>query len=56
MRRGGSILLTLVALLCAASPAAAAPPWQGADEIRADLFEAQSQLLFEEREDRAAAG
>lgn len=37
--------------LSALGPAAAAaePPWQGADEIRADLFEAQSQLLFGER-------
>jgi high-affinity iron transporter len=42
-----------VAVLCAlgaAGPAAAEPPWQGADEIRADLFEAQSQLLFGERD------
>jgi len=42
-----------VAVLCAlgaAGPAAAEPPWQAADAIRADLFEAQSQLLFGERD------
>jgi high-affinity iron transporter len=48
LRRGGSILLVLAALLCAASPAAAEPPWQAADAIRADLFEAQAELLFGE--------
>ena len=42
-----------MAVLCAlgaAGPAAAEPPWQAADAIRADLFEAQSQLLFGERD------
>jgi high-affinity iron transporter len=36
------------ALLWAAGPAAAEPPWQAADAIRADLFEAQTRLLFYE--------
>jgi high-affinity iron transporter len=48
VRRGGSILLALAALLCAASPAAAEPPWQAADAIRTELFKAQAQLLFDE--------
>ncbi|HEV7770249.1 MAG TPA: FTR1 family protein [Solirubrobacterales bacterium] len=41
----------------ALGPAAAAaePPWQSADGIRADLFEAQTQLLFGERSGRAVA-
>jgi high-affinity iron transporter len=39
----------VAALLCAAGPAAATPPWQAADAMRVDLFEAQSQLLFGER-------
>ncbi len=38
-----------MALFCSASSAAAEPPWQAADAIRADLFEAQAQLLFAER-------
>jgi high-affinity iron transporter len=44
-----------VALLCAPGSAAAAgaPPWQGADTIRAELFEAQTQLLLGERDDGA---
>jgi high-affinity iron transporter len=48
MRRAGSILVALVALLCAAQPAAAEPAWQAADSIRADLSEAQTQVLFGE--------
>ncbi|HEY5816302.1 MAG TPA: hypothetical protein VIS95_08175, partial [Solirubrobacterales bacterium] len=36
------------ALLWAADPAAAEPPWQAADAIRADLFEAQTRQLFDE--------
>lgn len=51
MRRG-LLLIALVALLCAAPPAAASPPWQAADQIRTELFEAQTQLLFGEREGR----
>jgi len=35
--------------LVLASSAVAAPPWQSADRIRAELFEAQTQLLFGER-------
>jgi high-affinity iron transporter len=45
-----------MALLCSlatAGRAAAEPPWQAADEIRADLFEAQAQLLFGERDLRS---
>jgi high-affinity iron transporter len=38
-----------VAFLLTAASAAAEPPWQAADAIRADLFEAQTQLLFGER-------
>jgi high-affinity iron transporter len=37
-----------MAFLCSASSAAAEPPWQAADAIRADLFEAQTGLLFGE--------
>jgi high-affinity iron transporter len=48
VRRAGSILLALTALLLAAPSAAAEPAWQAADSIRADLFEAQTQLLFGE--------
>jgi high-affinity iron transporter len=42
-----------MALLCAlasAERAAAEPPWQAADAIRAELFEAQTHLLFGERD------
>jgi high-affinity iron transporter len=44
-----------VAFLCAAGPATAAaePPWQAADAIRAELSEAQTQLLLGERDDGA---
>lgn len=35
-------------MLWAAAPGQAEPPWQAADAIRADLFEAQTQLLFDE--------
>jgi high-affinity iron transporter len=34
---------------------ASEPPWQAADEIRAELFEAQTQLLFGERGNGAVA-
>ncbi len=45
-----------MAFFCSAASAAAEPPWQAADAIRADLFEAQAQLLFAERtEDSVAA-
>jgi high-affinity iron transporter len=47
--RVAAILVALAATLLAAAPAGAEPPWQAADAIRADLFEAQSQLLFGER-------
>ena len=43
------MLVALAVMLCLAAPAGAAPPWQAADAIRADLFEAQTQLLFGER-------
>ncbi|HMB51692.1 MAG TPA: hypothetical protein VKU40_00160, partial [Thermoanaerobaculia bacterium] len=49
MKHAAAILAVVVTALVAAAPAAAAPPWQAADAIRADLFEAQSQLLFGER-------
>ncbi|HEX5714363.1 MAG TPA: FTR1 family protein [Solirubrobacterales bacterium] len=39
----------------AATASAAAPPWQAADQIRAELFEAQSQLLFGERDGQPVA-
>ena len=44
-------------LFCAsaASAQAAIPPWQAADEIRAELFEAQAQLLFGEGDGRPVA-
>ena len=50
-----AIVFAAMALACCAATAAAAPtpPWQAADEIRSELFEAQSQLLFEERDDGA---
>lgn len=49
MKRAAATLAVLATALVAAAPATAAPPWQAADAIRADLFEAQSQLLFGER-------
>src|SRR5262249_12052048 len=54
MRAAVTIALATAALLCpaqlaAAQAPAAAPPWEAADAIRADLFEAQTQLLFGER-------
>ncbi len=49
MRRAAAILVALAATMLAAAPASAEPPWQAADAIRADLFEAQTQLLFGER-------
>jgi high-affinity iron transporter len=47
--RAAAILAVLATVLLAAAPANADPPWQAADSIRADLFEAQTQLLFGER-------
>jgi len=38
----------MAALLWVVTPSKAEPPWQAADAIRADLFEAQTQLLFGE--------
>jgi high-affinity iron transporter len=49
LRRAAAIAVALAATLLAAAPAAAEPPWRAADAIRADLFEAQTQLLLEER-------
>ncbi len=49
MRRAAAILAVLATALLAAAPASAEPPWQGADGLRADLFEAQADLLFGER-------
>ncbi len=49
MGRAVAILAVLVAALLAAAPASAEPPWQAADAIRTNLFEAQTQLLFGER-------
>jgi high-affinity iron transporter len=49
VRATAAILVAAATLLCSAAPAAAEPPWQAADGIRADLFEAQTQLLFGER-------
>ncbi|MET0306893.1 MAG: FTR1 family protein [Solirubrobacterales bacterium] len=49
MGKAAAILAVLATALLAAAPASAEPPWQGADAIRADLFEAQAQLLFGER-------
>ncbi len=45
----------LLCSLAATSASAAVPPWQAADAIRADLFAAQTQLLFEEGPERAVA-
>jgi high-affinity iron transporter len=45
----------MVALLCTAAPSQAEPPWPAADALRADLFEAQTQLLFDERPERSVA-
>ncbi len=42
-----------LAVFAAPAGAATEPPWQAADEIRAELFEAQTQLLFGERDDGA---
>ncbi len=55
MRRAGSILVALAALLCAAQPAAAEPAWQSADAMRADLAEAQTKQLFGESTARPIA-
>lgn len=38
----------MAALLCLAGQGSAAPPWQAADAIRADLAEAQTKVLFDE--------
>jgi high-affinity iron transporter len=56
-------LLAAAAFLCLATSAAGAdrdvhaaePPWQAADAIRADLFEAQTKLLFDEGGAKAVA-
>ena len=51
MRAAAATAFAAAALLCFASSAAAAAaeaPWQAADAIRADLFEAQTELLFDE--------
>ena len=40
--------VTAAIALLAPAPASAAPPWQAADEIRAELFSAQTDLLFDE--------
>jgi high-affinity iron transporter len=47
--RVAAILAVVATALLAAAPAGAEPPWQAADAIRADLFEAQTQLLLEEQ-------
>ena len=49
VRLAAAILAVLATALLAAAPASAEPPWQAADAIRADLFEAQTQLLLDER-------
>jgi len=50
LSRAAAIFAVLATALLAAAPTAtAAPPWQAADGIRADLAEAQTQLLFGER-------
>lgn len=49
MSKAAAILAVLATALLAAAPASAEPPWQAADAIRADFFEAQTQLLFGER-------
>ena len=45
--------MVLFCTFATASADAAEPPWQAADEIRAELSEAQTQLLFGERDDGA---
>ncbi len=49
--RAATVVAAVVALvlLAIAGPATAAPPWQVADGIRADLFAAQTELLLGER-------
>ena len=52
MRRGVAILAVLATALLAAAPAAtAAPPWQAADGICAELSDAQTQVILGERTD-----
>jgi high-affinity iron transporter len=46
--RVAAILAVLATALLAAAPASAEPPWHAADGVRADLFEAQTQLLLDE--------
>jgi high-affinity iron transporter len=48
-------IVAAVALALLAAPAGAAPPWQSADRIRTDLFDAQTALLLGERANRGAA-
>jgi high-affinity iron transporter len=45
----------LCSLALASGASAATPPWQAADAIRADLFKAQAQLLFDEGGSRPVA-
>jgi len=47
--------LLLCSLAGGTAIAAADPPWQASDAIRAELFEAQTQLLYGERTGRAVA-
>ncbi len=48
-----AVALALIGLV---STAAAAPPWQAADTVRADLFEAQTQLLLGKETSASAVG
>lgn len=49
MARAAAILAVLATTVLAAAPAHAEPPWRAADGLRADLFEAQTDLLLGER-------
>ncbi len=54
MRRVLGLLVALVALAVPAS-AGAAPPWQAAETVRSELFDAQSQLIIGGPQDAVAA-
>lgn len=48
MSGAAALLAVLATALLAAAPACAEPPWQAADGMRAELFDAQTDLLFGE--------
>ena len=54
MRAAAVTLVAAASLLCGAAVAVAAPPWQAADAIRAELADAEAALLFGEGGSAAA--